>query len=89
MYNHKQCGAWFNTNQQGGGQTEAVEVLQKLRRNCIALIFDEDGLTTVEYALLLGIFVVAGIGIWVEFGGRVQQAVDESSNSFDAAEGSG
>jgi Flp pilus assembly pilin Flp len=48
---------------------------------------DEDGLTTVEYALLLALLVVAAIGVWTAFGGRVKQSVQRSTNSFDNAEG--
>ncbi len=46
---------------------------------------DEDGLTTVEYALLLALLVVAAIGVWTAFGGKVQTAVGSSSNAFDTA----
>jgi len=50
---------------------------------------DEDGLTTVEYALLLALLVVAAIGIWTAFGARVQQSVKTSTNKFDNAEAAG
>ena len=46
---------------------------------------DEEGLTTVEYALLLALLVVAAITIWTTFGGRVQQSIDASSTAFDTA----
>jgi len=32
---------------------------------------DEEGLTTVEYALLLALLVVAAVGVFVAFGGHV------------------
>jgi len=48
---------------------------------------DEDGLTTVEYALLLALLVVAAIGVWTAFGGRVKQSVQRSTNAFNNAEG--
>jgi Flp pilus assembly pilin Flp len=46
---------------------------------------DEEGLTTVEYALLLALLVVAAIGVWTAFGGRVQAIVSSSSDQIDTA----
>jgi len=46
---------------------------------------DEEGLTTVEYALLLALLVVAAIGVWTTFGGKVKTSVASSSNAFDTA----
>ncbi|HEY3396527.1 MAG TPA: Flp family type IVb pilin [Armatimonadota bacterium] len=43
---------------------------------------DEEGLTTVEYALLMALLVVAAIGVWTTFGGKVKQSVAQSSNAF-------
>ena len=43
---------------------------------CASLIADEEGLTTVEYALLLGLMVVAAIGVWTAFGAKVGDIVD-------------
>ncbi|HEY3396526.1 MAG TPA: Flp family type IVb pilin [Armatimonadota bacterium] len=43
---------------------------------------DEEGLTTVEYALLLALLVVAAISVWTTFGGKVKQSVAQSSNAF-------
>ena len=48
---------------------------------------DEDGLTTVEYALLLALLVVAAIGVWSAFGSKVQSAVTSSSSAIDTATG--
>lgn len=50
-----------------------------------ALWTDEEGLTTVEYALLLALLVVAAIGVWTAFGARVRTSVSESTNAFDTA----
>ena len=52
-----------------------------------ALWKDEEGLTTVEYALLLALIVVAAIGVWSAFGTKVQGAVTSSSSAFDTATG--
>ena len=46
---------------------------------------DEDGLTTVEYALLLALLVVAAIGVWTAFGTKVKSAVTTSGNALDNA----
>ncbi len=54
-----------------------------------AIYRDEDGLTTVEYALLLALLVVAAIGVWTSFGGKVQATVGSSSNAFDSAVNAG
>jgi len=40
---------------------------------------DEAGLTTVEYALLLALVVVAGIAAWQGLGGTVQNTVSDSA----------
>jgi len=36
---------------------------------------DEDGLTTVEYALLLALLVVGAISVWSALGVKIQNAV--------------
>ncbi len=43
---------------------------------------DEEGLTTVEYALLLALVVVAGIAAWQGLGSTVQSAVNDSSDTI-------
>jgi len=54
---------------------------------------DEDGLTTVEYALLLALLVVAAIGVWTGFGAKVRTAVTNSGtelqNAANSASGTG
>lgn len=46
---------------------------------------DEEGLTTVEYALLLALLVVAAITVWTTFGGTVQSAVSRSDSAISGA----
>jgi len=46
---------------------------------------DEDGLTTVEYALLLALLVVAAIGVWTAFGTKLKTQVSKSTVAFDNA----
>jgi len=47
---------------------------------------DEDGLTTVEYALLLALLVVAAIGVWTGFGAKVRTAVSTSGAEIESAQ---
>jgi len=44
---------------------------------------DEEGLTTVEYALLLALLVVAAIVTWTTFGGIVKGKVAASSDAIN------
>jgi Flp pilus assembly pilin Flp len=46
---------------------------------------DEEGLTTVEYALLLALLVVAAVGVWTTFGSQVKSSVSTSSNAIGNA----
>lgn len=46
---------------------------------------DEEGLTTVEYALLLALVVVAGILAWQGLGNTVQNTVNESASKISDA----
>jgi Flp pilus assembly pilin Flp len=46
------------------------------------LVRDEDGLTTVEYALLLALVVVAGVVAWRNLGTTVGNAVTESADTI-------
>lgn len=46
---------------------------------------DEEGLTTVEYALLLALVVVAGIAAWQGLGSTVENAVNSSSTTIQGA----
>jgi Flp pilus assembly pilin Flp len=46
---------------------------------------DEEGLTTVEYALLLALLVVAAVAVWTTFGGKVQASVATSGNAIGNA----
>jgi Flp pilus assembly pilin Flp len=47
------------------------------------LLSDEDGLTTVEYALLLALLVVAAITVWTTFGATIRNKVASSGNSIN------
>lgn len=43
---------------------------------------DEDGVATVEYAMLLAVVVVATIGAWVTLGAKIKLAVATATNSI-------
>ncbi len=47
------------------------------------LWMDEEGLTTVEYALLLALVVVAGIAAWQGLGTTVQNTVTDSATTIN------
>ncbi len=46
----------------------------------------EEGVATVEYALLLALLVLAGIGVWTALGQKVRNAVIEAANAFDISD---
>ena len=43
---------------------------------------DEDGLSTVEYALLLALVAIAAITAWTTLGTKVKNAVTNASSSI-------
>jgi len=43
---------------------------------------DEDGLTTVEYALLLALVAIAAIAAWTTLGQRTSTTVSSATNSL-------
>ena len=43
---------------------------------------DEEGMATVEYAMLLALVVVATIGAWVGLGAKIRTAVATATNSI-------
>jgi Flp pilus assembly pilin Flp len=47
------------------------------------MIGDEDGLTTVEYAMLLALLVVAAIATWTIFGSILRAKVRIAGNSIN------
>lgn len=55
-----------------------IATLRKLWR-------DEEGLSTVEYALLLVLIVIAGVTAWQTLGGSVSTKVDEVNNTVAGA----
>lgn len=43
---------------------------------------NEEGMATVEYALLLALVVVAAIGVWVALAGKLKAAIATATNSI-------
>ncbi len=60
-------------------------MLQKL--NLSNLHNDEQGLSTVEYIILLVLIAVVSMGLWMTFGEKVQTAVTDSTAEFDGTVG--
>jgi len=50
------------------------------------LLRDEDGLTTVEYALLLAIILVVGISVWYTFDRHLMRTVRHARRAFRLVE---
>ena len=48
-----------------------------------SILSDEDGLTTVEYALLLALLVVAALATWTTFGGTIRAKVASSGAAIN------
>jgi Flp pilus assembly pilin Flp len=46
---------------------------------------EEEAVTTVEYAILLALLVVAAITVWTLFGNTIVTKVASSSNSLNSA----
>ncbi len=47
------------------------------------LLRDEEGLTTVEYALLLALLVAGAISVWSTFGAITRNKVAAATNSIE------
>lgn len=45
---------------------------------------DEEGLTTVEYALLVALVVILGIAAWSTYGSILRNKVAASSNALNS-----
>ena len=57
-----------------------------MRKWLRTLIHDEQGLTTIEYALLLALIVAAGVMVWQTFGKTVNNSGMHSTTSISQAE---
>ena len=57
-------------------------MIEKLR-NQIAIAKDDQGLSTVEYIIILGLIAVVGIGAWTTFGEAVTTEVGEAEGAIN------
>ena len=49
-----------------------------------ALWSDEDGVTTVEYALLLAVLIVGAVTIWTALKGSIGTAVSDAAGELES-----
>jgi Flp pilus assembly pilin Flp len=54
-----------------------------MRKRIVGGWRDEEGLTTVEYALLLALLVVAALATWTTFGATVRSKVAASDTAIN------
>ena len=47
-----------------------------------ALWYDDDGVTTVEYALLLAVLIVGAVTIWTALRGSMAIAIDNAGSEL-------
>lgn len=59
-----------------------------IRRNLRDLLANTEGLTTVEYIIILVLIAVLAIGVWRTFGSSVRQQVSYSTGQVDGLSGS-
>lgn len=43
---------------------------------------DEEGMATVEYAMLLALVVIGGLAAWQNLGGTIRTVLEESTNTI-------
>ena len=48
---------------------------------------DEEGLATVEYAILLALLAAGGIAVWHALGGQIKTGVSNANTSFASVNG--
>ena len=51
----------------------------------MTFLFDENGQSIVEYALIVGILAVAAIVVLVAFGPKIQALFNKADNGVDSA----
>lgn len=58
------------------------KALQK--RNLSALIRETEGLSTVEYIIILVLIAIVGIAAWKQFGNTVKSKIEGSTNRVNS-----
>lgn len=54
----------------------------KPRRGLRELLRDQEGLTTVEYIIILCLIAIVGFGVWQKFGSTVKEKVDGADGTM-------
>jgi Flp pilus assembly pilin Flp len=81
-YTHYRSGEW--TVRSAGRRTATIfEKVAPLNYRVKNFWADEAGLTTVEYALLLALLVIAALTVWTTFGATVRNKVAKAGNSIN------
>jgi len=57
--------------------------MAKNRNDLTTLLRDEEGLSTVEYIIILVLIAVLGIAVWTQFGSSVRTQVQSSTDAMD------
>ena len=60
-----------------------MNIQKKSRRQITDLLADEQGLTTVEYIIILCLIAVVGFAIWKKFGETVKAKVSGADGVMD------
>lgn len=58
--------------------------MAKNRNDLTTLLRDEEGLSTVEYIIILVLIAVLGIAVWTSFGSSVRTQVESSTEAVDS-----
>ncbi len=74
-----------------GVQLKMTKIVQPKDRHGASLLRDTEGLTTVEYIIILCLIAVVGFAAWKKFGQTVKTRTgeaDETLNTMSGASGS-
>ena len=58
-----------------------------IKRRSNALLEDDQGLTTVEYVIILCLIAVVGFAVWKKFGETVQTRANEADATLNSMTG--
>lgn len=66
---------------------QANAVVVKNRATSVELLEDTQGLTTVEYIIILCLIAVVGFAVWKKFGETVKEKTNDATNVMDTLPG--
>lgn len=61
-----------------------INEIKVQNNNAKTLVRDEEGLSTVEYVIILFLIAIIGIAAWKKFGSSVSSKVDGGASSIGA-----